>query len=222
MHDFSCTAHSTPSPTTPFPCSVHLRAGRNGERPFNCGRKFTTGEGAPTFTESSKWCQSLLVMWLVILAGRGGAGWAEALLKETEEVNLQCHCKAALQGEPITYPASWRLQGRAPWGETKERRGGWQWKDLGSSFSVQVSTNLVMSSRAGWQETALQSTGAPAHFVCLSLFSEGSFVLMARQVCVPSLCWMSTHISQTVRSGKKCCSSWRWKVFFINSFLGFC
>lgn len=204
MHDFSCTARSTPSPTAPFPCFMHLRVGRNGERLFNCGGKFTSGEGVHKFAESSKWCQSPLVMWLVILAGRGVAVWGRSTLKETEEVNLWCHCKAALQRKPITYPASWRLQGRAAWGETKETRGGWQCKDLGCLFSVQVSTNMVMSSRVGWKETALQSTRTPVHFVYLFFCLVKVPLCLWPEKCVYRLCAECPDTQASPKAAKIC------------------
>lgn len=155
-----------PVPPHPSPASCTCVLGETGKGHLIVGESSQLGKEFTGLQRAASGVRAC--WWLVIAAGRGGAGWGRSALKETEEVNLWCHRKAALQGKPITYPASWRLQGRAPWGETKERWGRQQWKDLGCSFSVQVSTNLVMSSRAGWKETALQSTRTSVHFVCLS------------------------------------------------------
>lgn len=90
MHDFSCTAHSTP--TTPFSSLCTCVLG-DTERPLNCGessqlgKEFRSLQRAASDVKAYWWCG--LSFWL-----EGGAGWGRSTLKETEEVS---QCKAVKQ-----------------------------------------------------------------------------------------------------------------------------
>lgn len=137
------------------------------------------------FTESSQWCKSLLVTWFVILAGRGGAGWGRSALKETEEVNLWCPCKAALQGKPITYPSSWRLQGRAPWVKQRRDEGDGNERTWAVHFQCKWVLIWLCPQGLGGRKQHYKVQGIQCTLHVSFLFSEGSFVFMARQVYVP-------------------------------------